>query len=241
MGQFDGRKKQDLFKDSLQGRRIPILTLDNKWYKLLDEVGREEVKPIEEQLNALLKRQGKMNTETKEIRKLKKKLMNDIMTMANKMDETNARSLEKDIETNKRLLEDCNEKLRAYQDELMDVPEQIDKMNKQLMVLTMQRCYETMQENTDDIQEISDWVTQIRVELKKRLIRKQEMEQKNHNIYSYMHDIFGADVVDIFDMRYNPEEHHPKPALKRVDKNADGNADKKPEEQVQNEADKKNV
>ena len=34
------------------------------------------------------------------------------------------------------------------------------------------------------------------------MIRKQEMEQRNHAIYSYMHDVFGAEVIDIFDMQY---------------------------------------
>jgi len=230
MGRFDGKKKQELFTDALQGRKIPILTLDNKWYRLLDEVDREEIKPIEEQLNALLKRQGKMNTETKDIKKLKKKLMKDIVDMVDKMEATGDKSLEKNIETSKRLLEDCNEKLNAYQDELMDVPREIDRLNKQLMILTMQQCYETMQENTDSIKEISEWVTQIRVELKKRLIRKQEMEKKNHDIYAYMHDILGADVVDIFDMRYNPDEHYPKPAPK--------NPENKPEDAAGNEANK---
>lgn len=230
MGRFDGREKQELFMNALQGKNIPVLTLDNKWYRLLNEVGREEVKPIEEQLNALLKRQGKINTETKDIKKFKKKLMQDIVSMVDKMDGTGDKALEKNIEASKRLLEECNEKLEAFQDELMDVPREIDRLNKQLMILTMQQCYETMQENTDDIQEISDWVTQIRVELKKRLIRKQEMEQKNHDIYAYMHDIFGADVVNLFDMRYNPEEHYPKPAAK--------NADDKPESNPEDETNK---
>ena len=27
-----------------------------------------------------------------------------------------------------------------------------------------------------------------------------------------MHDIFGADVVDLFDMRYNPADKHPRTA-----------------------------
>ena len=49
-------------------------------------------------------------------------------------------------------------------------------------------------------------MAEIRIELKKRLIRKQEMEQRNRNIYSYMHDVFGAEVIELFDMRYNPEE-----------------------------------
>ncbi|MCD7835817.1 MAG: hypothetical protein LUG83_04075 [Lachnospiraceae bacterium] len=228
MGRFDGSKKQEAFMNALQGKNIPVLTLDNKWYRLLNEVGREEVKPLEEQLNALLKRQGKMNTETKDIRKLKKKLMKDIVAMVDRVEETGDKTLEKNIETNKRLLEECNEKLEAYQDELKDVPREIDRLNKQLMVMTMQQCYETMQENTDSIQEISGWVTQIRIELKKRLIRKQEMEQKNHDIYAYMHDIFGADVVNIFDMRYNPDEHYPKPANKITDIKPENEADDEP-------------
>ena len=67
-------------------------------------------------------------------------------------------------------------------------------------------CYDTMQENGADIQEIAQWVTEVRIELKKRLIRKQEMEQRNNAIYSYMHDVFGAEVIEIFDMKYNPDQ-----------------------------------
>lgn len=78
----------------------------------------------------------------------------------------------------------------------------------------MAYCYESIQENTAGIEEIEKWVTDIRIELKKRLIRKQEMEQKNHEIYSYMQDIFGAEVLDLFDMTYNPQEKHPKSAEK---------------------------
>lgn len=204
----NGRKKEEIFASALQGKKIPILTLDNKWYRLLNELGKESVKEWEEQLNALLKRQGKLNTEVKDIKRLKKKLMNEIVEMADESGQ-NA-GTEKKIADNKRLIEECNEKLKSHQDELLELPREIERINFQLMLLTMEYCYDTMQENTDAINEVADWVTQVRVELKKRLIRKQEMEQKNHEIYSYMHDIFGADVVNLFDMKYNPEEQHPK-------------------------------
>ena len=42
----------------------------------------------------------------------------------------------------------------------------------------------------------------VRVELKKRLIRKQEQEQMNQDIYTYMHNVFGPDVIDMFDLEY---------------------------------------
>ncbi|MDE5590722.1 MAG: hypothetical protein K2J60_16545 [Acetatifactor sp.] len=201
---------KDQFSEALQGKKIPILTLDNKWYRLLDEEARKSISGTEEQLNALLKRQGKLNTETKDIKKLKKKLMGEIMTMADEVEQTGDTGLSKKLEQHKKLVEECNERLEEYQDELMELPREIDRLNYELMLVTMDRCYNTMQENTEGIEEISKWVKDIRIELKKQLVRKQEMEQRNHAIYSYMHDVFGAEVLELFDMTYNPEEQHPK-------------------------------
>ncbi len=207
-----GDKKKELFVSALQDKKIPVLTLDNKWYRLLGELERETVKEWEEQLNILLKRQGKLNTEVKDIKKLKKKLMQEIVSMMD--DSSQSAGVKKKIDDNKRLIEECNEKIDSYKDELLDLPREIEKINFKLMLMTMEYCYDEMQENTRAINDTAKWVTQIRIELKKRLIHKQEMEQKNHEIYSYMHDIFGADVVNLFDMKYNPEEQRPKIPLK---------------------------
>lgn len=203
------KEKQELFTAALQGKNIPILTLDNKWYRLLDAEEREAVSEIEEQMNALLKRQGKLNTESKDIKKLKKKLMSEIVTMVDEAGDHPSSAQTKKIEKHKQMIEESNEKLAEYEDELLDLPKQIDQLNIQLMLATMEFCYADMQENTEQIQEIAKWVTKVRIELKKRLIKKQEMEQKNHAIYSYLHDLLGADIVDMFDLEYNPEEQHP--------------------------------
>lgn len=194
------------FSEALRGKKIPILTLDNKWYKLLDDETRGKLSGTEEQLNQLLMRQGKLNTETKEIKRLKKKLMNEIVAMADEAEQGNRDEVTKKIEQHKKLVEECNQRLESYQDELLELPRQIEQLNFQLMEGTMECCYHTMKENSSEIENISSWVTEIRIELKKRLIKKQEMEQQNHRIYSYMHDVFGADVVDVFDMQYNPEK-----------------------------------
>lgn len=206
MARKKSNEKNAVFNEALKSKKIPVLTVDNKWYRLLDEVGRNAVKDLENQLNELLKRQGKLNTESKDIKKLKKKLMNEIVPLVDEMEQSGDKSIEKEIENRKRLIEECNEKLDRYQDEMLELPREIDKINFQLMLVTMEYCYDTMHENTEKIQETADWVTQIRIELKKRLIRKQEMEQKNQEIYSYMHDIFGADIVNLFDLKYNSEE-----------------------------------
>lgn len=193
------------FSEALQGKKIPILTLDNKWYKLLDQDSRSQLSDSEEALNSLLRRQGKLNTEVKNIKKLKKRLMSEIVELAEDSAQVEDETTKK-IEQNKKLVEECNEKLSVYKDELLEIPMEIDKLNSRLMMATMEQCYETMHENTKEIEEISKWVTEVRIELKKKLIKKQEMEQKNHAIYSYMHDVFGAEVIDLFDIRFHQEK-----------------------------------
>lgn len=194
------------FSEALHEKKIPILTLDNKWYRLLDDDTRKRLSGTEERLNALLRRQGKLNTETKDIRKLKKKLMDEIMSMAEQMNQGGNSQLEEKLAQHKRLLEECNEKLADYQEELRELPGEIEELNSRLMLATMEYCYSMMQINSEEIEKISEWVKDVRIELKKQLVRKQKMEQKNQQIYSYMHDVFGADVVDLFDMKYHPEE-----------------------------------
>ena len=189
--------KEKTYEQALKGKRIPILTLDNKWYRLFTMMEPDrELKRLEENLNTLLKQQGKMNTESKSIKKIKKKLMDEIVQLMERDDS----SADKKIEENKRLIEECNQKLEDYQDKLLDIPREIDNANYDLMIRTMEMCYEVLQTNSKEIDEIGEWITNIRVELKKNIVRKQEKEIKNHELYSFMHDIFGADVVEIFDV-----------------------------------------
>ena len=37
------------------------------------------------------------------------------------------------------------------------------------------------------------------------IIQKQQKEIWNDEMYNYMHSIFGPDVIDMFDMKYNPQ------------------------------------
>lgn len=200
-------RKDEVFIPALVNKKIPILTLDNKWHQLFTQTSPNKgIKRLEEELNELLKKQGKVNTESKEIYKLKKRLMQEIMESAENAAEGNDENAVKKLEENKRLINDCNEKLEEYEEEQLELPRKIETVNRELMLLTMETCYDTMKNNEKEIEDTAKWVAQIRVELKKRLIRKQEKELMNQELYSYMHDIFGAEVIELFDMKYSKEE-----------------------------------
>lgn len=200
-------KRDEIYEAALKDKKIPILTLDHRWHLLFGRAEpTEAVVRLEEELNELIKRQGKLNTESKEIHRLKKRLMSEIIPMVDSLERKPDRKTEKKIEDNKRLINDCNEKLSAYRDELALLPKEIEKTNYYLMLATMDACYDKMKENTREIEEDTGWITQMRIELKKRIIRKEEKEQQNQELYSYMHAMFGADVINLFDMKYHPGE-----------------------------------
>lgn len=201
-------KREEVFRPALEGKKIPVLTLDHKWHQIFQHAPTNNlIENLENQLNELLKRQGKLTTDSKDISKLKTKLMNEIVAMMDEIsDKQPDKKTEKKLDENKRLINECNEKLEAYQDELLDLPREIDEVNYELMLQTMDACYDMLKENAAEIEEVSEWITQIRRELKKKLIRKQEKEVQTQQIYSYMHDIFGADVIEIFDMKYFPDK-----------------------------------
>ncbi len=196
-------ENENKFKNALTAKNIPILTIDKKFHNLTDAIGKtEDMSSIEEELNDLLKAQGKANTEIKEIKKLKKKLMQEIVENADENSDSSEAEKEKKAEENTRLIAECNEKIEQYEDDIVDLPKMIDEVNKKLMIELMESCYEIMKANEVEIAETAKWISQIRIELKKKLVRKQDMETKNQEIYSYMHDIFGAEVIEIFDMTY---------------------------------------
>ncbi len=197
-------RKEDVYVPALSGKKIPILTLDHKWHQLFNQVHTNSaIKIAEEELNTLLKQQGKVNTETKDIKKIKNRLMDEIVNM---MEDADSPEKAKKIEENKRLIEECNEKLDTYRDENMELPKMINDANKRLMLLTMEACYDDIHENAQQLEEITEWINNIRVELKKNMIRKEEMQRRNQDLYAYMHDIFGADVIEIFDMKFGVEK-----------------------------------
>lgn len=195
-------KDVDKLINALSSKKVPIATLDNKWHRLFAKVEKtKDIEKAEERLNDLLRRQGKINNEIKDIKKIKKNLMDEIVSL---MEDSEGQDK---VEKNKHLIDECNEKLDGYNDVLMELPKEIGEANKELMNLTMEVCYDELHNNEEGIDELDDWLKKIRIELKKNVVRKQEMEFANQEIYTYMHDIFGAEVVELFDMKYNPADN----------------------------------
>ncbi|MEG0963092.1 MAG: hypothetical protein RR139_04375 [Lachnospiraceae bacterium] len=191
------------FKEILHKQKLPLLVLDQKWHSLFAaEEKPRRVQKIEKELNASLARQGYLNQELKELKNLKSKLLTNIVINMDEIKESGQES--KKLKADRKFIGEINEKIEDYEDELEALPTRMKEINEQLMVATMSYCYGKMRENEEESKEIGAWITRIRIELKKKIIYKQNIDDLNREMYSYLHDILGAQMIDVFDV--NVEE-----------------------------------
>ena len=196
-------EERERYTAYLKNKKIAILTLEHKWHKLFPQGNKPAaIASLEEEVNECVKREGGLRTDIKDLKKLKKKLMDGIVS---NMGDTESKEQIKKMEESQRLILEINEKLENYESELLELSPKLKTANTALMLETMDYCYKQMHENADDIKEIAEWIKNIKIELKKNVLRKQDKELRNKMMYTYMHNIFGPEVIDIFDLESNDE------------------------------------
>jgi len=90
-------------------KQIPILTLDERWYHLItDKLKTDEICYWEKQVNELLKKQGQVNNDIKEVKKIKNQLIQDVVD--NMQDDDNDPKRAKVMEKNQRLIQEAKDK-----------------------------------------------------------------------------------------------------------------------------------
>lgn len=69
-------KNTEEFRKALEHKNLPLLVLDQKWHRLFAIHGKtEDIQNTETQLNNLLARQGRLNSDLKGYKKVKNQLM----------------------------------------------------------------------------------------------------------------------------------------------------------------------
>lgn len=198
--------KNSKIHDIVRNRKLPILTLDSRWHEIFPEDEKTAtIKELEKKLNELLRKQGKLVNEVKDLKQLKKKLMDDIVANMDIDHSPVGKAKEKKLEKNKQYILEINEKIDKEMEELADLPYQIKEVNEELLIECFSICYNRIQMQMDKIKEVSDWIAKTRVELKEKILLKQDLETQNELMYSYMHDLLGAELMENLDRKHFPE------------------------------------
>lgn len=191
--------REQLVHKRLRKKNIPVVTLDAKWHQLFPEKDKTpEIKNLEHQLTELLKLQGRVTNDLKELKKIRGSLTQDVLNTADDRALTEEKR-QKRQETNQRLIIEARDKMTELEDEQLTLPQRIRDANAALIIECVDVCYKRIDKNRKDIEVLTQWIDETRIKLKKRILIKQDKETKNAQIYSYLHDLLGPEVMEVFD------------------------------------------
>ena len=89
-------------REALKGKKVPVLVLDQRWHTLFPSGNKpSDVLALEDNLNYLLKRQGFLVNDIKDLKRTKQKLMDGILAG---MGETEGANTDKKKKNQQRLL-----------------------------------------------------------------------------------------------------------------------------------------
>ena len=187
----------------LKKKNIPIACLDERWLRLFPDSEKTPlIKKLENELKELLKRQGKVNTDLKDIKVVRDKLTQSVLETAEDTSIPENKRLKKQA-ASQRLIVEARQKQDNLELELDELPDKIKEANSALIFESVRVCYQRINQNKQDIDMLEQWIEQMREKLKERVVLKQDKEITNEEIYTYLHGMLGAGVMEAFDEKSN--------------------------------------
>lgn len=195
---------EEKYLKELKKLRVPLLTLDARWHQLFPEhMKTKKLARLEKELNELVKRQGQLNQDLKDYANAKKALMENILlNMTDGSDPDSAEKIKKQ-DRNQKYLDELKEKTEKAEEHLETLPADITRKNQELLIESMRICYETLINNTKEIETEDIWISTVRAMLTQHILHKQEMEIRNEETYKFMYDLLGKRIIDMFDKDYD--------------------------------------
>ena len=154
-------KSEEDFKKALIGKKVPLLVLDQKWHRLFAIHGKtDQIREIETQLDRYLAEQGQCNNDLEDLKKLKSKLMSNIVqNMDGTTEIADSVSRQKKLDDDKRMIDEINEKVENLEDRLLELPKLINETNESPMLMSMDYFSEKIITNREESKEIEEWIS----------------------------------------------------------------------------------
>ncbi len=186
-------------REALKGKKVPVLVLDQRWHTLFPSGNKpSDVLALEDNLNYLLKRQGFLVNDIKDLKRTKQKLMDGILAG---MGETERANTDKKKKNQQRLLLEIKERIKEESDELMDLPREIKRVNEELLAVGAAYCFERLAGGDEELRVLTEEIEAMRKQLKEKVGYKADLEDSMDSAYSLMHGLLGHDVMNLYDKK----------------------------------------
>ncbi len=183
-------------REALKGKKVPILVLDRRWHTLFPKGEKPaDIKSLEDEVNDLLKRQGFLVNDLKDLKVAKKKLMKGIVARMGEKESDRERK----AKNQERLLLETKERIRIESDELTGLPRKIQQANEKLLMLGAVYCFDRLATGDEQLSQLNQDITKLRELLNEKTSEKEELEESMDSAYALMHGLLGHDVMNLYD------------------------------------------
>lgn len=188
------------FRSIFKDRKIPLVTLDERWLALFPKENMtNQMSELSLKVNELLKKQGKAVEEIKGYKRYKSQLMQEIMENMDVNESELGKLKARKLDKNQKMILDLNLQLQKTEEELSELPYQIREVNEKLLAETTKECYHQLIESSNRLNQIKQTIKEYEDQLLEMKEDARELEKSNREIYLYLNDMLGTDVMKKID------------------------------------------
>lgn len=211
---FKAKNKKKLDVKVLRKNDISILILDERWNMLFENTPKSaSIERLEQKLKELLKEESRLLAEQNDISALKKKHMEKIISLTEEVFEKDNKDAKKEMQASESEIKRINERNANIDSMLDNMPKRIKNANLELLEETVNLVYykfrvgrRRMAELERLIAEQEKIVEEARAKMKLYIDEKETLTSDDTGIYSYFHDLLGAEELEKLDRKFFKEK-----------------------------------
>ncbi|NLV35253.1 MAG: hypothetical protein GXY17_01065 [Clostridiaceae bacterium] len=190
-------------KRTLRKNDISLLILDERWNNLFQSAEKTPaIERSEENLRGLLKEESRLIAEKKEAAALKKRNMDKIIQLTSKVFEENDINAKKEMQSCEQEIKKINDRVIKIDELIEEMPDRLKQANLDLLELTVSVVYFKMRSARKRVEELEKLIADTRDKLKAYIDEKESLSQDDSDIYSYFHDLLGAQELQRLDEQF---------------------------------------
>lgn len=200
---WKSKKKKILDIKVLRKNNISLLILDERWNKLFANTEKSAgIEHYEKQLRDLMKEQARLLTEQKTIAVLKKNNMDKIISLTPEVFDKNDETAKNEMQFAEKEIKRINDRAKIIGERLNVIPDEIKQANLKLLEETISVVYFKIRSSGKRVEELEGLIDECRAKLKQYIDEKEALSQDDTDIYSYFHDLLGAEELERLDKEY---------------------------------------
>ncbi len=193
--------KVDIDLNSITKSSVPLLIEDEIWIKLFSDIKDKNIKNAKTELRYLVDESRKIKQDLPKKKSEKKELINKILTLSEKINNNEVMEGIELLDTYKNQLNQLNDDIDEITFKSETIPSKVRLINLNLLEETIKYAYGDIVEAEDNLSEYDIELKELRKRLRRIIEEKYDYEEKRNEIYQFLHNALGAEMVDKLDRK----------------------------------------